>query len=287
MMRILKYFLPVLLAFLCACAANTEPESAWPEATYSKLINTGKFVSRSDLEAPPAVLPQNVKAVIVPHGPEAMPMGAAIMHALAQRNPRTVILLAPNHTAKGPKIATTYAAFAAYDGIVLPDEERIRAVEGRGLAGIDDGLFLDEHSVGAVMPLIARYLPGARVVPLIFQKGASFNTAKQAVETVCDLSDPETVIVASIDFSHGLSPREEQVRRAKMIECIQMYDAAGVLNLDGTYVDAPVVLATLLQMLKDDGCKMEFIASANTAELLGRDVPAATGYMTIVFYREK
>jgi len=275
----------IILIFLCACTPKTEPGPAEPEpGSYSKLINTGKFVPRSDLEAPAAALPPNVKAVIVPHGPEAVPMAAAVIHGLAERNPKTVILLAPNHISRGPKIATTYAAFSAYDGLVLPREELIRAVVGSGLAGIDDALFVDEHSVGVIMPMIARYLPGTKAVPLIFQKGDSFNTAKQAVETVCDLSDPDTVIVASIDFSHGLSPREEQVRRARMQECIRVFDSAAVLGLDGTYLDAPVVLAALLQLLKENGCGVEFIAGANTAELLGRDVPAATGYMTIAFY---
>ena len=121
-------------------------------------------------------------------------------------------------------------------------------------------------------------------MPLIFQKNIPFNVAKQALDTACDLSDPGTVIVASIDFSHGLSSREEQLRRACMLECIWAYDAPGVLNLDATYVDAPVVLAALLQLMKDNGCAVEFIAGANSTELLGREVPAATGYMTFAFY---
>ena len=276
------------MIFLCACIAQpiqpTEPDPT-PAGTYSRVINTGKFAARNELEAPAVALPLDVKAVIVPHGGEALRMAAQVVHGLAEsRQPKTVVLLAPNHTAKGPKIAATYAAFSNYDGMVLPREDLIRSLEGRGLAGIDDALFEDEHSVGIIMPLLARYLPGARAVPLIFQKGASFNTAKQAVESVCDLSDPDTVIIASIDFSHGLSSREEQPRRAKMLECIRAFDSASVLGLDGTYLDAPAVLATLLQLMKENGCGVELIAGANSSELLGREVPAATGYMTIVFY---
>jgi len=277
--------LSLAVIFLCACTGAGTPEnpSAAP-AAYSKIINTAKFVHEYELEAPPVTLPPGVKAVIVPHGGESIGMAAEIIAGLAALGPKTVILIAPNHTKAGPKIAATYAAFSAYHGLVLPHEEKIRTLEGRGLAGVEDALFEEEHSVGILMPLLARYLPGAKAVPLLFQKGVPFNTAKRAVDTACDLSDPDTVIVASIDFSHGLPSREERLRRASMLECILAYDAAGVLNLDATYVDAPVVLGALLQLMKDNGCAVELIAQANSTELLGREVPAATGYMTFVFY---
>ena len=284
MRKIIRYVLPPLLVFLCACAAAEAPARPTETSRYSKVINTGKFAARSDLEAPALHLPQGVRAVIVPHGGEALPLAAAVIAGLAESNPRAVLLLGPNHTADGPKIATTYAAFSAYDGMVLPREDLIRPLEDRGLVGIDDALFKDEHSVGILMPLLARYLPGAKAVPLIFQKGASFNTAKKAVDALCALADPDTVIVASIDFSHGLPAHEEETRRAQVLDYIRVFDWAGVLELDGTWVDAPVVLAALLRLMQENGCHMEVLAGANTAELLGRDVPAATGYMTIVFY---
>ena len=284
MMKFAKSFLLLLLVFLCACASEPSPTQATSDAIYSKIINTAKFAPIGDLEAPAADLPPNVRAVIVPHGGEALPMAAAIFAALADRPPSTVIFIAPNHTRDGPKIATTRAAFSAYHGMVLPREDIIQALEGRGLAAAGDALFEDEHSVGILMPLLARYLPGVRAVPLIFQKGVSFNAAKQAIDTACALAGPDALLVASIDFSHGLSFREEHIRRAKILECIRAYDAAVPLDLDSTYVDAPAVLAALLQRCKENACAMELIAQANTSELLGREVPAATGYMTIAFY---
>jgi len=275
----------LLLVFLCACTANPAPAPTETQAPiYSRIINTAKFAPVGDLDAPAADLPDNLRAVVVPHGGEALPMAAAVFAALADKPPSTVILIAPNHEAMGPKIATTYAAFANYDGLVLPEESILRALEGRGLAQAADALFEDEHSVGILMPLLARYLPGVKAVPLIFRKGVSFSAAKQAIDTAVALAGPGSLLVASIDFSHGLSSREEQIRRAQILECIKAYDAAVPLDLDSTYVDAPVVLAALLQRCKENACAMELIAQANTSELLGREVPAATGYMTIAFY---
>jgi len=276
----------VLLVFLCACSSESTQTPTASEANYNKVINTAKFAPIGDLETPAATLPPNVRAVIVPHGGEALPMAAAVFAALAERPPSTVILIAPNHTRDGPKIATTCAAFSAYHGMVLPREDIIQALKGRGLAETADPLFEEEHSVGILMPLLARYLPGVKAVPLIFQKGVSFNAAKQAIDTACALAGPDALLVASIDFSHGLSSREEHIRRAKILECIRAYDAAVPLDLDSTYVDAPAVLAALLQRCKENAWAMELIAQANTSELLGREVPAATGYMTIAFYEQ-
>ncbi|MDR2686148.1 MAG: AmmeMemoRadiSam system protein B [Oscillospiraceae bacterium] len=192
------------LVFLGACAVEPAPPPT-PAPVYSKVIRTAQFAPTGDLDAPAADLPANVRAVIVPHGGEALPMAAAVFAALAERPPDTVVFIAPNHTSLGPKIATTRAAFSNYHGLVLPREDIVQALEGRGLAGIGDALFEDEHSVGILMPLLARHLPGVRAVPLIFQKGVSFNAAKQAVDTACALAGPGALLVASIDFSHGLS----------------------------------------------------------------------------------
>jgi len=278
-----KALIPLLLVFLCACSADTPTETQ--AHRYSKVIDTGRFAPRSGPETDAAALPENVRAVIVPHGGEALGMAAQVIAGLAESRPGTVILLGPNHTLAGPKIATTYAAFSTYDGMVLPREDLIRSLAGRGLAGIDDALFEEEHSVGILMPLLARWLPDAKVVPLIFQKSMPFAAAKNAVDTLCALAG-DAVIVASIDFSHGLPARQELDRREKMLEYIRAFDCAGVIGLDATYVDAPVLLAALLQLMKDGGCAVELIAEANTDELLGMDMPTATGYMTIVFYAQ-
>jgi len=276
-----KGLLLLLLMFLCACSTDTPMETQ--AQRYSKVIDTSRFAPWSGPAADAAVLPGNVRAVIVPHGGEALGMAAQVIAGLAESRPGTVILLGPNHTVAGPKIAATYAAFSTYDGMVLPREDLVRSLAGRGLAGIDDSLFEEEHSVGILMPLLARYLPGTKVVPLIFQKNMPITAAKNAINTIYGLAG-DAVIVASIDFSHDLPAREELDRREKMLDYIRAFDCAGVFGLDATYVDAPVLLAALLQLLKDSGCGMELIAGANTAELLGMDVPAATGYMTIVFY---
>ena len=269
----------LLPALLCACSETKPMENE----RYSVAVNTAKFAARNELEAQPIVLPQGTRAVIVPHGGEAIHMAAEVIAGLAAFAPKTVIFIAPNHRVLGPKIACTYAAFENYDGMVLPREDVIRALEGVDV-GIDDTLFEDEHSVGILMPLLARYLPGAKAVPLIFQKGAPFNAAKRVLDKALALAGPDTVVVASIDFSHGLSAREERPRREAILESIRMLDSVGVLHLDGTFVDAPVVLAALLQRMKENGCAPEFIAQANSSELLGRDVPAATGYLTIAFH---
>jgi len=281
----------LLLAMLslCACGPETAMETGpVPVDSFSgKVIDTRMFADRRYYDGQPAALPAKVRAVIVPHAQVALGMSAGAIAALAQYNPKTVVLLGPNHRAIAPRIATTYAAFNTFDGLVLPREDLVRALESRGLAGVNDALFEEEHSVGAVIPIVARYLPGARLVPLIFQKSARLDGAKKAIAGACDFSDPDTVIVASIDFSHGLTSREEHGRRAKMLEYIRDFNAAAVLGLDSTYLDAPALLSALLRLLEENGVRgVELIDESNIAELAGYEVPDATGFMTIVFYEQ-
>ena len=212
-------------------------------------------------------------------------LAAELIKGLAEHPPETVILLGPNHPAEGPKIAATYAAFATYNGIVHPNEALMNILERERLAGISGALFEKEHSIGALIPLIARYLPGAEIVPLIFHRGTPLRQARAAIDAVYDLTDSSTVIIASIDFSHTLPSCEEPARRAKMLEYIEDYDWSTILTLDETYLDAPVILAAILQLLEEGGdSRMEVAASANAADMLGFEVPDATGYLTLVFY---
>jgi len=213
----------------------------------------------------PVGKPRTVKAVIVPHDVIAFALAEDVIRFLADDKPQKIFLCGPNHTANGPKIASTR------DGAKL-----------HSLIGANDELIKTEHSVGNLLPIIERHLPDTKVVPVIIQKGASFDAAKKVMDVM--FSEPETIIVASIDFSHGLPAREEQVNRAKTEEYIKNFASSSIMGLDETYLDAPVVLAAMLEVLK--GCRIETIASTNAAEVLGMEVQEATGYLTIVFYEQ-
>ena len=207
--------------------------------------------------------PHKVKAVIVPHDVVALKLAEDVISSLVDSNPKTIVLVGPNHTAKGPKITSTH------DGSKLSN-----------LIGANDELIKNEHSIGNLMPLIERHLPNAKVVPVVFQKGASFAAAKKVMDVV--FSEPDAIIIASIDFSHGLSAGDERVNRAKMEEYIKGFDSSSIMGLDETYLDAPVILATMMEVLKE--CRIDIIASTNATEVLGKEVPDATGYLTMVFY---
>jgi len=276
-----------LCILLCAAACEKKAAAPPPEAEWrGKIIETRQFAARGEYDAAAAKLPNGVKAIIVPHHGVALSLTAQMISGLAAQSPKTVVLFAPNHFAKGPKIASTYAAFSTHDGLVLPKERGLRLLESKLLAGMDDALFREEHSIGAVVPVIARYLPDVQIIPLVFQKGAYYGDAKQVIEAVGAFSDPDTVLIASIDFSHGLPSEREPERRAKMLEYIQAFDSSAILELDETYLDAPVVLAALLQQLRTNGYdNISVFASTNAAEMLGVGrLQDTTGYLTIAFH---
>ena len=102
----------------------------------------------------------------------------------------------------------------------------------------------------------------------------------EAIGAVYSTADESAVIIASIDFSHGLPSREEPARRAKILEYIEDFNWQAVLPLDETYLDAPVILAALLRMMEGE---ITVFGSANAADLLGHDVPDATGYLIVAF----
>ena len=157
-------------------------------------VDTRHFLPREAYQAAsvPESERQAARAVIVPHHGPAMGLAARAIAGLAHPLPVTVILLAPNHTAAGPRVATTDAAFLTWDGPVRAQTEIVSALVSQGLASPAGGLFETEHSAGAVMPLVARYLPGAAVVPLLFQKGVPLGDALRVLEAALALAGPRT-----------------------------------------------------------------------------------------------
>jgi len=272
----------MLLLLLTACAAPSQPEPTPPFA--GPVIATQHFAARAKYNAPnPVTLPAGVRAVIVPHHDTALKLAANLLAGLEGQPYETVILLGPNHSANGPRIATARAAFSTWDGLLPPCADIINALSAQGIAGVADKLFEEEHSVGSVVPLITRYLPGARIVPLIIRKGTPFADALRALETARDFAGPDTLVVASVDFAHGVPPRAELARRSQMIRHIETLDAEAVLALDETCLDAPAVLAALLRAMRDEGLSAAVTDGANSAELLGAPLPEVTGYITGAF----
>ncbi len=119
---------------------------------------------------------------------------------------KNFIIIGPDHTDSGENpITVSNASFYTTYGEIRPIDGFAQKLDNLKLANIEEEVFDPEHSVGSQILIISKIFPEAKVTPIILRSDASKEQARALGEFIAKYLDDETVLVASIDFSHYLS----------------------------------------------------------------------------------
>jgi AmmeMemoRadiSam system protein B len=195
--------------------------------------------------------------------------------------PETVILIGPNHDNEGrPGALTSALAWSTPFGVVEPDAARIDALIAQGIVTVDEPVLTTEHSVAGIMPAIAYYLPGTRVVPVILRGDTSpAETSRIAAALAAQLGD-DAVLVAAVDFSHDLVQRAAERNNAVTLDALQRGDSATLFTLNNQFLDSPESIAVLMEAMSQAGAgAFVLTADTNSAALRGDELAPTTSYL--------
>lgn len=124
---------------------------------------------------------------------------AGFWKALATQRPSTVVVVAPDHYARG--VGVTGARAVVWPTVFGPLQPDAALADSLSL-GTRDLAFRGEHSVHVHAPFIRKLLPDARFVPVLLQ----WETSRERLEALAQKLDqtlpPDALVVASVDFSH-------------------------------------------------------------------------------------
>jgi AmmeMemoRadiSam system protein B len=224
----------------------------------------------------------DVAGAIIPHDWRGGAYIAWLFRSAAERRPpNTVILIGPNHDNEGyTDVLTSELAWATPFGTVQPDQERINALIGEGLVSVDDSVLSTEHSVAGIMPAIAYYLPGARVVPLIVRGDAGAEDAERLGRALASQLDGTTLLVAAVDFSHDLTSSAAQRNNAVTLVALRAGDRAKLLTLDNRYLDSPESIVVMMAAMESvDSGSFVLTADTNSAAMRGDELAPTTSYL--------
>jgi MEMO1 family protein len=165
-------------------------------------------------------------------------------------HPGTIILIGPNHHARGHSpIALSALSWRTPFGFITPDDDMIRRISETGLARIDEEAFVNEHSIGALAPFVRRTFPEARLVPIIFKKGADRGECAKLGRVIGGLAD-SALILASLDFSHYLTSPEAEAEDSVSLAVLCSLSENRV---DEASVDSRPALLTLISLCRSIG----------------------------------
>lgn len=234
--------------------------------------------------------PENkIRAGIIPHDITQGQMMANFFLHIAKQTPQRIIILGPNHYEKGStNLITTTADWKTEFGIVETDDIAIEKLMDNPVFSMDREIIENEHAVSAVVPYISYYLPDAQVVPIIFKADMKKYNMDNLISQLSDIIDDNTIIVASVDFSHYLDKNTADRNDELTIKYLKEFDYQSILNLGDNfndYLDSPAVIGLLLKWLDKMGYNnYELIDHTNSADQDKKtDIPT-TSYFEIIYY---
>ncbi|MFA5069989.1 MAG: AmmeMemoRadiSam system protein B [Patescibacteria group bacterium] len=288
----MKKFWPIILLalFLSGCGKCVSVNRVGPVSgdgiTHRSFLLDRDFFSRAYYSGRATTVKEKVTAGIIPHHLLAAYLIGDFFRGLqAYNQPSTVVLIGPNHANFGrSQIISSQGFWRTPYGYLDPDFRIINALVKKDIVTVEEGVFISEHSISAEVAFIKKSFPRAKIVPIILKNSTSEQKAEQLAAALSKILPRDALVVASLDFSHYVSPAEARRQNKVNIEILKRNDPAEVADM---FVDSRPTAQTLMYYLKEKGFHKPLILSdSNTAEVIGNpDLAEVTSYITAYYYR--
>jgi len=228
----------------------------------------------------------HISGGIIPHHLFPGFILADFFNRLSVQNPKTIIIIGPNHYERGEhKLLTSVFGWETPYGIVDPNTAVINALILKNLLKIDEQVLPKDHSVAGLMPYIKYYLPEADVVPILVSGLTTQIDAENLAGNLVEVVDEDSVLIAAVDFSHYLTSNEAREKDRITLAVLKNYDYRQLFTFDNDYLDSPASIAVLLMMMQKMGtAESEILFHTNSGELQNNDNIETTSYFSIAYY---
>ncbi|MCA9362734.1 AmmeMemoRadiSam system protein B [Candidatus Kaiserbacteria bacterium] len=189
-----------------------------------------------------------------------------------------VIIIGPNHfyPTTFPALSTTYDYETPF-GEVRLDNEFIEGLVTDKLIQIDENTVDTEHAISSLVPYVAHYLPDAELVPIILTRNAPDNLLEGLADYFKKNNTENTIVVASVDFSHHLYSNASMLHDLRSVAAIKSFDIESLSELE---IDSPQSISVLLQYLEAIGAKDVSLWQQNAASIFDEyDIDDVTSYV--------
>lgn len=232
---------------------------------------------------------EKIRGAVIPHHYVASAIISDLFIRLAEQNPKTIVIIGPNHQEVGnyPLLTSTYN-WETHFGILHSDERVIQDLIDSGLIFTDEDSMLNEHSTVGLFHFVKYYLPNTKIVPIIVKRYLSEQELKSFEIQLSKIAqNSDVVIIASIDFSHYLTTEDADSKDSETLTLMNNKDYQGILRLDESNIDSPVTLVSLMQVMGSIGINnFTILDHQNSGRLLHDTLNETTSYFEIVYSRK-
>lgn len=171
-------------------------------------------------------------AVVAPHAGYVYSGAIAGAAYASVRVPDTVVVIGPNHTGAGSRVAiVTSGRFRMPSGDIEIDDRLAQLVKQKGGLSDDTRAHAREHGIEVHLPFVWERREGAKIVPICLG-GLGFEECarlgKAVADAVQEVGGGKVLLVSSTDMSHYI-PAAEAARLDRLaIDRALELDAAGL-----------------------------------------------------------
>lgn len=233
-----------------------------------------------------STFPYHVRGGIIPHHLFPGFILADFFHRLSSQNPRTIIIIGPNHFERGnyPALTSSYSWETPF-GIVKPNEETISSLVADSDISVDESVLPNDHAVAGILPFVNYYLPDTRVVPILLSGRMTEGEIRVLAENLLQYIDSDTVVIAPVDFSHYLNSRQAQEKDEVTLSIMRRFDYTTLFTLNNDYLDSPPSIAVLLLIMQKLGSEnMDLLHHTNSGQMQKNDHIETTSYFSTAYY---
>ncbi len=244
------------------------------------------FLKALALLPTPSPFSYKLRGGIIPHHLLPSDMIARFFQKISLQNPKTIILIGPNHYERGlSKVLISDRGWETPFGVLQPDEAVIDKLTSQKKVDIDYEVVEYEHSVAGIMPFIKHFIPQAKVVPLVLKSAVILDELSYLAESIKNIMAPDTIIIAPVDFSHYLTSSEAQRNDKITWEAIKNYDFRRIKLMNNDYLDSPAsIILTMILMQKLGSTQIALFENTNSGVIMGDLYAPTTSYFSIGFY---
>ena len=155
-------------------------------------------------------------AVMCPHAGWVYSGKLAARTLAAVRVPERVVVMCPNHTGRGARVAVMTGGAWQVPGARVPVDAPLATAilaEARAVRGVraDEAAHAGEHAIEVLVPLLLARQPALRIVPIVVGGLAADECAELGRAIARAVASSDVLVVASSDMSHYL--RDDETRR--------------------------------------------------------------------------
>ena len=264
-----------------------EPVSIAPRSLVSPYFDPRAFARRTAAvdQAVPRVL--DAQIVVIPHHLLASALIATTLRDIAAaRSIDRILLIGPNHVGAGRSdIATTGFSWQTPFGEMSADTAVVTDLESVGLASEEPHVLTYEHSISGIVPILTRFFPAARVVPLALRGVTSGARVEALARSIARLLDGSTLVVSAVDFAHDIDARMAPARDRATAATMRSGDVGRMLSYGNDNLDSPQSIAVAMIVARLTGETDFRVIADSDSSAFGSPTIDATSYMVAAWLR--